>query len=84
MEELEIQYSQALAKPKQETILHKSLLETLVFKATRIYQYNPLDNNNNSIFFNTINLNTINDCSIADVAISTTNLVHRWNITVHM
>ena len=45
MEELEIQYSQALAKPKQETISHKILLEALAFKATRIFLYNPLDRN---------------------------------------
>ena len=46
--QLEIQYSQALAKPKQETISHNSLLEALAFKATRIYRYNPLDRNINS------------------------------------
>ena len=34
MEELEIQYSQALAKPKRETISHNSLLEALAFKVT--------------------------------------------------
>ena len=48
MEELEIQYSQAFAKPKRETISHNSLLEALAFKATRIYRYNPLDRNINS------------------------------------
>ena len=47
-EELEIQYSQALAKPKQETILHSNLLEALAFKATRIHRYNPLNRNRNS------------------------------------
>ena len=44
-QELEAQYSQALAKPKQETISHKSLLEAFAFKATRIYRYNPLNRN---------------------------------------
>ena len=44
-EELEIQYPQALAKPKRETISHNSLLEALTFKETRIYRYNPLDRN---------------------------------------
>ena len=34
--QLEIQYSQALTKPKQETVSHKSLLEAFEFKATRI------------------------------------------------
>ena len=48
LEELEIQYLQALAKPKRETISHNSLLEALAFKATRIYRYNPLDRNINS------------------------------------
>ena len=32
MEELEIQYSQELAKPKRETISNNSLLEALAFK----------------------------------------------------
>ena len=37
LEELEIQYSQALAKPKRETISHNRLLEALTFKATGIF-----------------------------------------------
>ena len=49
MEELEIQYSQALANPKRETISHNSLLEALAFKATRTYRYNPLYRNIYSI-----------------------------------
>ena len=48
LEELEKQYSQALAKQKREKISHNSLLEALTFKATRIYRYNPLDRNINS------------------------------------
>ena len=47
LKELEIQYSQALVKPEQETNLHNRLLEALTFKATRIYRYNPLDRNIN-------------------------------------
>ena len=34
--EIEIGYSQALAKPERETVSHNSLLEVLTFKATRI------------------------------------------------
>ena len=36
LEVLEIQYSQALAKPERETNSHNRLLETLTFKAIRI------------------------------------------------
>ena len=39
MEELEIQYSQALAKPKRETISHNSLLEAIAFKASGLPSY---------------------------------------------
>ena len=49
MEELEIQYLQALAKPKRETISHNSLLEALAFNTTRIYRYNLLDRNINYV-----------------------------------
>ena len=37
LEELKIQYSQAIAKPEWETILHNTFtLEALTFKVTRI------------------------------------------------
>ena len=36
LEELEIQHSQALAKPERETISHNRLLEAFTFKATRM------------------------------------------------
>ena len=36
LEELERQYSQALAKSERETISHERLLEALTFKVTRI------------------------------------------------
>ena len=42
---VKIQYSQALANPKRETISHNSLLEALAFKETHIYRYNPLYRN---------------------------------------
>ena len=48
LEKLEIRNSQALAKPKRETISHNRLLEALTFKETRTYRYNPLDRNINS------------------------------------
>ena len=58
-EELEIQYSQALAKPERERNSHNRLLEALTSKATRIafcgfpflYRCNPLYRN---ITFTTI------------------------------
>ena len=48
LEELEIQYSQALTKSKRETISHDRIFQALTFKATRIYRYNPLNRNINS------------------------------------
>ena len=50
LEELEVQYSQALMKPEQETNSRNRLLEALTSRATRIaicllpflYHYNPL------------------------------------------
>ena len=46
LEELEIQYSQALAKPKaRNSFAQQVITEALMFKATRIYRYNPLDRN---------------------------------------
>ena len=54
LEELEIQYSQALVKPEREKNSHNRLLEALKFKATRIafcfpflYRCNPLYRNIN-------------------------------------
>ena len=55
LEEIEIQYSQALAKPERETNSHNKLLEALTFKSTRIrhsvltfiYHCNPLYRNIN-------------------------------------
>ena len=56
LEELEIQYSQALVKPERETNSHNRLLEAFTFKATRIaicllpflYRCSPLYRNINS------------------------------------
>ena len=42
LEELEIQYSQALAKPERETTSHNRLLEALTFKETRIALSSPV------------------------------------------
>ena len=41
-EDLEIQYSQALAKQERETNSHNRLLEALTFKATRIALPSPV------------------------------------------
>ena len=78
MEELEIQHSQALAKPQRETISHNSLLEALPFALAFIGTISSVQF---SLFFTLFISHCCNNPLDRNIN-STTNLVHRTTVVI--